>query len=97
MLEQMDLATSRAQGWLRGRGAARRLSAMQTLSAAWPGRKDERVAAQRPMDILKNVQWQRPAPEQVRPATVLACDCLCNRATGLPVSETPALSMRARS
>lgn len=39
-LEQLDLATSKAQGWLRGKDAHQRLAAMEMLISAYPPQPD---------------------------------------------------------
>ena len=44
-LEQLDLATAKAQGWLRGQDAAQRLSAMEMLISAYPPQPDAPASA----------------------------------------------------
>jgi hypothetical protein len=64
-LQAMDEATTKAQGWLRGRDAARRLAAMQSLIGAYPKLQEGRVEARNPLQMLKDALWQQPQPKQV--------------------------------
>jgi hypothetical protein len=86
MLRQMDVATSRAQGWLRGKDAASRLAAMSSLVGAYPKLQEGRVEARNPLQMLTDALWQRPPIQQVRHSAVQAglwhirgraCHCLC--------------------
>ena len=76
-LLRMDEATNRAQGWLRGRDAARRLEAMKTLAAAQHAR-EERAEARNPLQVILDALWQRPRPQQVRPCSVWLWARLCH-------------------
>ena len=67
MLKEMDVATSKAQGWLRGTDAARRLAAMRSLVGAYPDLyKREKVEARNPMQMLRDAFWQAPPHKQAR-------------------------------
>lgn len=79
-LQQLDAATSAAQGWLRGLTTRQRLSAMNTFASVYPkvpqpGDKaaaaptapapEERVKAANPLAILTQGLWQARPHEQV--------------------------------
>jgi hypothetical protein len=71
-LEQLDLATSRAQGWLRGKDARQRLAAMETLTSGYPARAHgaadsdaSRIPAGNPFAMFTQGLWQQRAPRQV--------------------------------
>lgn len=68
-LQAMDKATTRAQGWLRGRDAARRLAAMQSLIGAYPKLQEGRLEARDPLQMLKDALWQQPPHKQVCPCS----------------------------
>lgn len=66
MLQQLDVATARAQGWLRGKDAKTRLAAMGSLAGAYPKLQEGRAEARNPLQMLQDAFWQRPPVHQVR-------------------------------
>jgi hypothetical protein len=70
-LEQLDLATSKAQGWLRGKDAHQRLAAMEMLISAYPAptsasapaspdtSDEQRTEAGNPFAMFTKGLWQQ--------------------------------------
>lgn len=78
-LDQLDAATSAAQGWLRGMTTRQRLAALTTFASAYPKLPEpapkatapvpapeaERVKAANPLAILTQGLWQAKPHDQV--------------------------------
>jgi hypothetical protein len=92
LLKHSDEATTRAQGWMRGKDAARRLAAMQSLIAAYPSRQAEREQARNPLQMLTDALWQQRPAQQARFRLLdhsLPVFCLCVHPASLPISGLP--------
>lgn len=89
MLQRSDAATTRANGWMRGKDAARRLAAMQSMVAAYPKRHEEKQEARNPLQMLVDALWQQPPPHQARPVhhCVLRQGCAAKPCALVPTCE----------